>query len=260
MRKALAAVSLCFLAAACGSVTTAPVDGGGGSTGTGGGEHGGGSGGHGIGGAPGAGGQGAAGSGGVSGTGGSGGSGSGGAPGTGGGSGSGGAPGTGGAGGASACQAIAALDRSCSTNDDCVAEQHVANCCGTLRDIGVRASQAAAFATLEAACVASYPACRCPVVATTTDDGSIIKSDAKAGVACVAGVCTTFVPDCGHPCAAGTTCFTCVTHLTMYGACTVACANSDACHDPALPRCQQGTSGNVSGMYCTATNITCDQK
>jgi hypothetical protein len=38
------------------------------------------------------------------------------------------------------------------------------------------------------------------------------------------------------------------------------CATSTTCTDPTLPLCQNGTSGNVSGMYCTASGVACDTK
>ena len=175
-------------------------------------------------------------------------------------SGSGGAGGTGGSAGATACQAIAALDHSCTADADCVAVKHVANCCGTARVIGLRGTEAAKFQQLEPTCDGSYPACGCATAPTATDDGSIIKDGTSAGVTCLQGTCTTFVPACGQPCASGKTCFSCSNRTTLFAACTTMCATSTTCTDPTLPLCQNGTSGNVSGMYCTASGVACDTK
>ncbi len=235
--------------------------GGGGSPGNGG-TGGGGLGGHGGSGAAGTGGAGAGGSGaaGHGGSGGGGGAATGGKGGSGAAGQGGAAGGTGGSGGATACQAIAALDRSCSTDTDCVAVKHVANCCGTVRVTGLRASEEATFQQLESTCDGSYPACGCATGPTTTDDGSTIKAVTSAGVTCLQGTCTTFVAACGQPCAGGTTCFSCTNGPTLFAACTTICATSHTCADPTLPLCQTGTSGNVSGMYCTANSVACDTK
>jgi hypothetical protein len=172
----------------------------------------------------------------------------------------GGSPGTGGAGGAAACQMALAVDRSCAIASDCVAVSHTSNCCGTAQVIGIRASEQARFQPLEAQCDATYPACGCATGPSTTDDGSRLAFDGTAGVTCVQGKCTTFVPDCGSPCPAGTTCFSCSNHASLFAACTVACAGNSDCHDPALPLCQNGSSGNTYGMYCTAAGVACDTK
>ena len=86
--------------------------------------------------------------------------------GAGGASGSGGASGTG---GASPCQAVLALDRSCTTAADCFAGAHTTDCCGNGQFIGFRTSEQARFQTLEAQCDATYPGCGCP--AATADRG-----------------------------------------------------------------------------------------
>jgi hypothetical protein len=236
------------LACAAGGAPGAGGSGSGGSTASGGATGAGGR--SGVGGASGAGGK--AGAGGALGA--------GGRAGSGGESGVGGKTGAGGAGGVSACQAVAALDRSCTADADCVAVRHVANCCGTARIIGLNKAAEAAFAQLEPACDASYPACGCATGATTTDDGSVIKPAETAGVFCQAGTCTTFVPECAHPCAAGTACFTCVAHNATYGACTTPCTASTDCTDPSLPLCQMAVSGNLPGKYCTAAAVACDTK
>jgi hypothetical protein len=227
---------------------TAGSGGRGGSGGTGGGGGGGSTGSAGRGGS-----TGSAGAGGSTGSGGT----VGGRGGVGGSAGTGGA--TGGVGGAtSPCQAVIALDRSCSSAADCFAGAHTTDCCGNAQFIGFRTSEQARFQTLEAQCDATYPACGCPAGPPTADDGSRLRFSQQAGVTCLQGKCTTFVPDCGQPCAAGTTCFSCASKPSMFASCTTMCADSNACPDPTLPLCQMGSSGNVSGKYCTAANVTCD--
>lgn len=168
--------------------------------------------------------------------------------------------GHGGAGGASACQAVLALDRSCQTDSDCFAAVHQTNCCGQRLFTGLRTSVQSSYDALESQCEQAYPKCGCAEQEPTTDDGSRLRYTDMAKVACVQGTCTTFTPYCGAPCAAGTTCFTCMTHSALFAACTTMCADSSACHDPALPLCQYGSSGNTVGMFCTASGIACDTR
>jgi len=169
----------------------------------------------------------------------------------------GGGSGQGGAGGTSPCQAVLALDRSCQTASDCFAAVHQTNCCGQRTYRGIRTSAQAAYAALEPQCEQTYPACGCAAFGPTTDDGPTLKYDGTPSVACVQGVCTTYLSECGAPCASGTTCFSCPTHTTTYGACTTMCTGNDACHDPALPLCQSGPGGNTQGTFCTASDVAC---
>lgn len=168
--------------------------------------------------------------------------------------------GSGGAGGASACQAVVTLDRSCTTAADCVAVAHRTNCCGQVQVIGVRASEQARYQTLEAQCDATYSACGCAAQQPSADDGSRLRFDDHAGVTCLQGVCTTFVPDCGAPCLAGTTCFSCANGAGVFAACTTICTDSGGCTDPARPLCQMGSSGNTAGMFCTTSDVACDTR
>jgi hypothetical protein len=197
--------------------------------------------------------------------------GTGGTGGAGGGSAKGGAPGVDGAagtggtsgaidGGVSACQIIDALDRSCTVDADCVAVKHTSNCCGQIRYIGIRATEANRFAANEPACDASYPACGCASRSPFMDDGSVDnRPTVQAGVTCQLGTCTTFVHDCGKPCASGTTCFSCSNHAQLFAACTLPCASGVACPSSLnLPLCQTGSSGNVSGTFCTAAGVACN--
>ena len=76
--------------------------------------------------------------------------------------GSGGSTGGGGTGGTtSPCQAVLALDRSCTTPADCFAGAQRTNCCGHRQFVGFRNSVKTPFQTLEAQCDATYPACGC---------------------------------------------------------------------------------------------------
>jgi hypothetical protein len=242
-----------------GAGTAAGGSGGAGAMGTGGAAASGGSSGHGGGGA-GTGGAGKGGAGGAAGGAGAGGSAGRGGAGAGGAGGSAGHGGTGGLGGASPCQAVLALDRSCTTDADCFAGVHQTNCCGQREFVGFRTTGQAQYQDLEPKCEATYPACGCAESQPTTDDGSKIQFNGTPGVTCLQGVCTTFVADCGKPCAAGTTCFSCSNRTQLFAACTTMCTSSTDCHDSTLPLCQLGTSGNTSGIFCTATGVACDTK
>jgi hypothetical protein len=155
---------------------------------------------------------------------------------------------------------VLALDRSCTTAADCFAGAHTSNCCGQVQFVGFRNAVKTQFQTLEAACDATYPACGCAAGQPTADDGSKLRFNQQADVTCLQGKCTTFVPDCGQPCATGTTCFSCANHQLMFAACTTMCADSNACADPTLALCQMGSSGNTSGKFCTGANVTCDTR
>ena len=172
------------------------------------------------------------------------------------------AGGTGGTGGAPAnpCLAIPMLDRSCSTAADCFAAATIADCCGSGRNVGLRTTEQARYAELERQCEGIWPACGCPTGPTTLDDGSVIRTGMSVGLTCWQGVCTTFVPACGGPCATGLSCFSCAVAGGQFAACTTRCLDVDGgsdCPNSALPRCQHGSSGNTIGTYCT-TAATCD--
>ena len=166
--------------------------------------------------------------------------------------GTGGVAGTGGA-QANACLSVQTLDRSCTTDADCFAAMNIADCCGRLQHIGLRKTEQTRYTSLEQQCQATWPACACVTRPTILDDGSTIKNGMSVGVTCRQGVCTTFVPACGGPCAAGLTCFSCQIPSGQFAACTTPCtdvAASSDCRTDALPRCQMGQSGNVDGTYC----------
>ena len=159
------------------------------------------------------------------------------------------------------CLLIPTLDRSCTTGDDCFAATTTADCCGSGRVVGLRKTEQASYADLEEQCQGVWPACACPTGPTILDDGSTILPDMSVGVTCQGGVCTTFVPACEHPCPSGTTCFSCQIPGGQFAACTTPCKDVDGgtdCPNPELPRCQQGTSGNTYGTFCTSATATCD--
>ena len=127
------------------------------------------------------------------------------------------------------------------------------NCCGQVQFIGFRNSVKTQFQTLEAQCDLTYPLCGCPARQPTADDGSRLRFTDQAGVTCLQGKCTTFVPDCGQPCGAGTTCFSCIespapcSRRARRRAPTATRASIRRC------RCARwASSGNTSGKFCTA--------
>jgi hypothetical protein len=162
----------------------------------------------------------------------------------------------GGLGGPAACQAAAMLDRSCTNDADCFAGLHAVDCCGSQKWIGLRATVEAQFSQLEAECVAGLPQCECAAQPTRTDDGSALRVGTNAGLTCREGVCTSFAPECGQPCAAGRTCLSCPAGPMMYAACSTACTSAATCTDPALPLCQSA-AGGTTAMFCVASNVTC---
>ena len=161
--------------------------------------------------------------------------------------------GHGGGGGATACQQVDALDRSCTTNADCVAVAHTINCCGTGVWIGLRATEAQRFATLESACDASYPRCGCPLLAPTTDDGSTVNDADTVSVSCQGGACKTFAKACGQPCGAGRSCLTCGAPDAGVSVCSLRCTFDKDCNETAYPTCQFGSDRGI----CTASSLAC---
>jgi hypothetical protein len=240
--------SLALVLAGCGSVT--PL-GDGGSPGTAGGS-GGGSGTAGAAGGQGTAGSGVAGSQGTAGSGAAGGQGTAGSGGTSGkaGAGGGGGAGTTGAGGhagATACAQATMVDRSCTTDADCVAVTHTTNCCGSAIWMGIRSSEKSRFSTLETACDMSYPGCGCAAGPPVTDDGSVVPFGmTAAGVSCQAGTCKTFSKACGHPCEANRACTTCMSpDAGSKSFCTLKCMSDTSCTEPGLSRCQVFFAGGT---------------
>jgi hypothetical protein len=94
------------------------------------------------------------------------------------------------------CSLLGSFDKDCSADSDCVTKLHQVNCCGTRQAVGINASGSAAFDALEATCAAQFPGCGCAQQPTTAEDGHNRPdySD-NIPVACVAGKCTTFIPE-----------------------------------------------------------------
>ena len=160
--------------------------------------------------------------------------------------------GRGGAGLGSACQQVEALDRSCATDADCVAVVHTTSCCGAAVWLGLRSTEAQAFATLERTCDASYPACGCAAGPPTTDDGSIVMRGGAASASCQAGTCKTFATACGRPCEAGRSCLTCGAQDAGISVCSLRCTADTNCTEAAYPRCQSGLGSGICAPQSTA--------
>ena len=121
------------------------------------------------------------------------------------------------------------------------------------RLIGLRATEAQRFATLESACDASYPRCGCPLLAPTTDDGSTVNDADTVSVSCQGGACKTFAKACGQPCAAGRSCLTCGAPDAGVSVCSLRCTFDKDCKETAYPTCQFGSDRGI----CTASSLAC---
>jgi hypothetical protein len=83
-----------------------------------------------------------------------------------------------------------ALDRSCSSAQDCVLVQHQIDCCGTILIMGLPSSEQPSFAALEQYCAAQFPLCGCAAQGMMLEDGSMIDFGSTAAVAdCIEGRC-----------------------------------------------------------------------
>jgi len=88
---------------------------------------------------------------------------------------------------------FAAFDRECTLASDCVIGTRAFDCCGT-RHMGIRPSEAQAFAASAAICNAQSAACDCaldPLQQTAADDGTTAAGGSVPRVDCVAGLCQT---------------------------------------------------------------------
>jgi hypothetical protein len=147
-----------------------------------------------------------------------------------------------------------AFSKACAARGDCVIVTHTINCCGTKTAIGLAAKDRVAFGAEEAICDATYPKCGCATGPTQTDDGSSAPFSAGAiAVDCVAGVCTTYVADCGKPCVGGQTCHSCSPTAGGYAVCSSGCTVDNDCTKKALPSCLTGWLG----MFCAASPDSC---
>jgi hypothetical protein len=84
------------------------------------------------------------------------------------------------------------FDRTCTTDDDCVAVAHQTSCCGSELVIGVRATEQAAFDAAEATCKQQYPACGCAAQGIDIEDGTQVPFSSRDQVhaSCDAGACS----------------------------------------------------------------------
>jgi len=163
--------------------------------------------------------------------------------------------GRGGGAGSSACQQVETLDRSCAKDKDCVTVAHTTNCCGAGVWLGLRSTEAQAFATLESACDLSYPRCGCAAGAPTTDDGSAVWRESGASVSCQSGTCKTFATGCGQPCGPGRSCLTCGTGDAGVSVCSLQCSRDTSCTEAGYPTCQSGLGSGI----CAPANLSCNQ-
>jgi len=76
-----------------------------------------------------------------------------------------------------------ALDRRCSSAQDCVLVQHQIDCCGTILIMGLPSSEQPSFAALEQYCAAQFPLCGCAAQGMMLEDGSMIDFGSSAVVA-----------------------------------------------------------------------------
>lgn len=96
-----------------------------------------------------------------------------------------------------ACAVISTLARTCTSDASCFVALHQINCCGTEVATGLSTSERTRFEMLEPVCRASYPACGCPTMQTTTDTGELVTDPSQVRVGCIArgpaGICMTYV-------------------------------------------------------------------
>ena len=61
--------------------------------------------------------------------------------------------------------------RQCQTNADCAVVDHVASCCGSIVEVGIRGDQVNVFHNAETATNAGCPQCACPAAPTVDELG-----------------------------------------------------------------------------------------
>ena len=84
-----------------------------------------------------------------------------------------------------ACDFVAELDTSCSTDEDCSYFVHTTDCCGNTFAIGVNNSSSSTASALEPLCQESYPRCGCPAMQTNTNSDERVMSGDEIQVGCV---------------------------------------------------------------------------
>lgn len=128
-------------------------------------------------------------------------SGSSGSAGTAGTSGSGGTAGSGGSGGACFSPDGSVLStpfKLCTNDSECTVGQHATDCCGGIQQVGIAASEQAAYAECESAWVAHFPECGCASNANVAEDGVQVMPGNVLVVSCTdfvgnSGICKTYV-------------------------------------------------------------------
>lgn len=98
---------------------------------------------------------------------------------------------------ASPCGYVDGIDRSCSDDADCLVRLHQTDCCGNSVMIGIAMDALTVYNAGEPACMASYPACECPVGLPTTDSGETVTDTGAVLAGCISRgprqVCLTYV-------------------------------------------------------------------
>jgi alpha-tubulin suppressor-like RCC1 family protein len=82
-----------------------------------------------------------------------------------------------------------AIERVCSSSDQCSAVEHQVDCFGNIRIAGIRTDAIDAFNAAESACRASYPQCPGTPYPPRADDGSIRRALSVPGASCDNGRC-----------------------------------------------------------------------
>lgn len=92
--------------------------------------------------------------------------------------------------------------RECTVTSDCAVATHLADCCGSVVALGVRANEASRFGAVGGICGAEFATCDCVGRAPRAEDGQFSAfSDAHdIGVACTAGRCQSHIASfaCGN--------------------------------------------------------------
>ena len=88
-------------------------------------------------------------------------------------------------GGTPECAFVSELAAGCLTDVGCDFGIHQTDCCGNTHAVGFAQEERARFDMLEPACQASYPACGCPTLPTTTDSGETALEPSDIQVGCI---------------------------------------------------------------------------
>jgi hypothetical protein len=138
------------------------------------------------------------------------------------------------------------FSKACGSALDCVAVEHIADCCGAKVVWGLAKSEQLGYAAAESQCKASWPQCNCPVGPSKLEDGNTFLEPFEVTVSCVAGICKT-AHLCGGPCG-GDACFRC----GNVGVCAKDCTMSSTCNYP--EGCITASDG---GKFCSSSPASC---